>query len=63
MKWSEHALEIPRTVDALQGILTVIPMQAGFFEEIFLFNISSLKLLYLIQLLNNKKVHSDFFFF
>lgn len=27
MKWSEHALEIPRTVDALQGILTVIPMQ------------------------------------
>merc|ERR1712025_623579 len=26
-KWSKHALEVPRTVDALQGILTVIPMQ------------------------------------
>eukprot|EP00091_Calanus_sinicus_P008414 TRINITY_DN204_c0_g1_i3.p1 TRINITY_DN204_c0_g1~~TRINITY_DN204_c0_g1_i3.p1 ORF type:complete len:693 (-),score=251.84 TRINITY_DN204_c0_g1_i3:144-2222(-) len=26
-KWSKHALEIPRSVDALQGILTVIPMQ------------------------------------
>ena len=24
---SEHILEIPRSVDALQGILTVIPMQ------------------------------------
>merc|ERR1711936_455266 len=27
MKMSENALEIPRAVDALQGILTVIPMQ------------------------------------
>jgi glucosamine--fructose-6-phosphate aminotransferase (isomerizing) len=27
MKFAEHALEIPRSVDALQGILTVIPMQ------------------------------------
>lgn len=26
-KWAEHCLEIPRCVDALQGILTVIPMQ------------------------------------
>jgi len=26
-KWSEHVLTIPRSVDALQGILTVIPMQ------------------------------------
>ena len=26
-KWSKHSLEIPRSVDALQGILTVIPMQ------------------------------------
>jgi len=26
-KWANHVLEIPRTVDALQGILTVIPMQ------------------------------------
>merc|ERR1712111_292160 len=26
-KWSNHALEVPRSVDALQGILTVIPMQ------------------------------------
>merc|ERR1719476_727236 len=26
-KWSKHALEVPRSVDALQGILTVIPMQ------------------------------------
>jgi len=26
-KFSEHCLEIPRCVDALQGILTVIPMQ------------------------------------
>jgi len=27
MKLANHSLEIPRTVDALQGILTVIPMQ------------------------------------
>merc|ERR1712241_1168636 len=27
MKWAKHALPLPRTVDALQGILTVIPMQ------------------------------------
>merc|ERR1712226_49146 len=27
MKWSEHSIEIPKTVDVLQGILTVIPMQ------------------------------------
>jgi len=26
-KWSDKVLEIPRSVDALQGILTVIPMQ------------------------------------
>jgi len=26
-KWGHHALEVPRSVDALQGILTVIPMQ------------------------------------
>merc|ERR1711953_462205 len=26
MKWSEHSIEIPKTVDVLQGILTVIPM-------------------------------------
>ena len=26
-KWSEHVLEVPKTVDALQGILTVIPLQ------------------------------------
>lgn len=26
-KWSHHVLEVPRSVDALQGILTVIPMQ------------------------------------
>merc|ERR1719290_769392 len=26
-KWSDNVLEIPRSVDALQGILTVIPMQ------------------------------------
>jgi len=26
-KFSEHCLEIPRCVDALQGVLTVIPMQ------------------------------------
>lgn len=26
-KWSEHVLEIPKSVDALQGILTVIPLQ------------------------------------
>jgi len=26
-KWAKHALEVPRSVDALQGILTVIPMQ------------------------------------
>jgi len=26
-KWSKHSLEVPRSVDALQGILTVIPMQ------------------------------------
>jgi len=26
-KWAQHSLQIPRTVDALQGILTVIPMQ------------------------------------
>lgn len=26
-KMSEHSLEIPRSVDALQGVLTVIPMQ------------------------------------
>jgi len=26
-KWSKNVLEIPRSVDALQGILTVIPMQ------------------------------------
>jgi len=26
-KWSDNVLEIPRCVDALQGILTVIPMQ------------------------------------
>ena len=25
--WAKHALPLPRTVDALQGILTVIPMQ------------------------------------
>ena len=27
MKWSEKTIEVPRTVDVLQGILTVIPMQ------------------------------------
>merc|ERR1711963_1163876 len=27
MKWSEHSIEIPKTVDVLQGISTVIPMQ------------------------------------
>ena len=26
-KWAKHALEVPKAVDALQGILTVIPMQ------------------------------------
>jgi len=26
-KWSEHTLEVPRIVDALQGVLTVIPLQ------------------------------------
>merc|ERR1712241_719855 len=26
-KWAKHALEVPKSVDALQGILTVIPMQ------------------------------------
>merc|ERR1739844_281157 len=26
-KWPEHSLEVPKSVDALQGILTVIPMQ------------------------------------
>jgi glucosamine--fructose-6-phosphate aminotransferase (isomerizing) len=26
-KWSQNVLEVPRSVDALQGILTVIPMQ------------------------------------
>jgi len=26
-KWSEHSLMVPRSVDALQGVLTVIPMQ------------------------------------
>jgi len=26
-KWAKHTLEIPRSVDALQGVLTVIPMQ------------------------------------
>jgi len=26
-KWSEHVLEVPKTVDTLQGILTVIPLQ------------------------------------
>jgi len=26
-KWSRHALMVPKSVDALQGILTVIPMQ------------------------------------
>ena len=26
-QWSEHVLEVPKTVDALQGILTVIPLQ------------------------------------
>merc|ERR1719486_50066 len=25
--WGQHSLEVPRSVDALQGILTVIPMQ------------------------------------
>jgi len=25
--WSEHVMEVPRTVDALQGVLTVIPLQ------------------------------------
>merc|ERR1712055_330198 len=27
MKWAEHYLEVPRAVDALQGVLTVIPLQ------------------------------------
>ena len=27
MDWGKHSLEVPRSVDALQGILTVIPMQ------------------------------------
>ena len=27
MKWSEQSIEVPKTVDVLQGILTVIPMQ------------------------------------
>merc|ERR1712235_74228 len=27
MKWGHHNLEVPKSVDALQGILTVIPMQ------------------------------------
>ena len=27
MKWSEQTIEVPKTVDVLQGILTVIPMQ------------------------------------
>merc|ERR1719232_1455249 len=27
MEWGKHSLEVPRSVDALQGILTVIPMQ------------------------------------
>ena len=26
-KWSENVLAVPRTVDALQGVLTVIPLQ------------------------------------
>lgn len=26
-KWAEHFLEVPRSVDALQGVLTVIPLQ------------------------------------
>ena len=26
-KWAKHVLEVPRSVDALQGVLTVIPMQ------------------------------------
>lgn len=26
-KWAEHSLEVPRAVDALQGVLTVIPLQ------------------------------------
>jgi len=26
-KWAEHYLEVPRSVDALQGVLTVIPLQ------------------------------------
>jgi len=26
-KWGKHALEVPKSVDCLQGILTVIPMQ------------------------------------
>merc|ERR1719410_419759 len=26
-RWSKHVLEVPKTVDALQGILTVIPLQ------------------------------------
>eukprot|EP00090_Calanus_glacialis_P002054 TRINITY_DN11544_c0_g1_i1.p1 TRINITY_DN11544_c0_g1~~TRINITY_DN11544_c0_g1_i1.p1 ORF type:complete len:704 (+),score=168.81 TRINITY_DN11544_c0_g1_i1:35-2113(+) len=26
-KWSKHTLEVPRIVDALQGVLTVIPLQ------------------------------------
>merc|ERR1712223_2229882 len=25
--WAQHSLEVPRTVDALQGVLTVIPLQ------------------------------------
>jgi hypothetical protein len=28
-KWSQNVLFVPRSVDALQGILTVIPMQVS----------------------------------
>ena len=26
-RWAEHVLEVPRAVDVLQGVLTVIPLQ------------------------------------
>ena len=26
-RWAEHVVEVPRAVDALQGVLTVIPLQ------------------------------------
>ena len=56
MKWSEHALEIPRTVDALQGILTVIPMQAGVLKN---FLISIFTKIALVIFYNNLIIKKD----